>query len=202
MFYYLYGTVAHIAPYLAVIDCGGVGYACKTTNFTLATLHQGEKAKLYTHLAVKEDDVTLYGFATEEERNLFLLLTSVSGVGPKAALSILSTSAPSNLALAIITGDLKALTAAAGVGKKLAQRIVLELKDKLAKEQDAQFQNGGVSPASVDTVIPEDKLSEAGAALQVLGYHQNEINAALKGLDVSALTLEELVKQALKRLAK
>ncbi|MCD8142777.1 MAG: Holliday junction branch migration protein RuvA [Clostridiales bacterium] len=202
MFYYLYGTVAHIAPYLAVLDCGGVGYACKTTNFTLSTLHKGEKAKLYTHLAVKEDDVTLYGFATEEERNLFLLLLSVSGVGPKAALSILSTSSPSSLALAIITGDLKALTSAAGVGKKLAQRIVLELKDKLAKEQDAQFQNGGLSPANQDTVIPEDKLSEAGAALQVLGYHQNEINAALKGLDVSALTLEELVKQALKRLAK
>ncbi len=202
MFYYLYGTVAHVAPYLAVLDCGGVGYACKTTNFTLSTLHKGEKAKLYTHLAVKEDDVTLYGFATEEERNLFLLLLSVSGVGPKAALSILSTSSPSSLALAIITGDLKALTSAAGVGKKLAQRIVLELKDKLAKEQDAQFQNGGLSPANQDTVIPEDKLSEAGAALQVLGYHQNEINAALKGLDVSALTLEELVKQALKRLAK
>ncbi len=202
MFYYLYGTVAHVAPYLAVLDCGGVGYACKTTNFTLSTLHKGEKAKLYTHLAVKEDDVTLYGFATEEERNLFLLLLSVSGVGPKAALSILSTSSPSSLALAIITGDLKALTSAAGVGKKLAQRIVLELKDKLAKEQDAQFQNGGVSPANQDTVIPEDKLSEAGAALQVLGYHQNEINTALKGLDVSALTLEELVKQALKRLAK
>ncbi|MCD7920434.1 MAG: Holliday junction branch migration protein RuvA [Clostridiales bacterium] len=202
MFYYLYGTVAHIAPYLAVLDCGGVGYACKTTNFTLSTLRKGEKAKLYTHLAVKEDDVTLYGFATEEERNLFLLLLSVSGVGPKAALSILSTSSPSSLALAIITGDLKALTSAAGVGKKLAQRIVLELKDKLAKEQDAQFQSAGLSPASQDTVIPEDKLSEAGAALQVLGYHQNEINAALKGLDVSALTLEELVKQALKRLAK
>ncbi len=202
MFYYLYGTVAHVAPYLAVLDCGGVGYACKPTNFTLSTLRKGEKAKLYTHLAVKEDDVTLYGFATEEERNLFLLLLSVSGVGPKAALSILSTSSPSSLALAIITGDLKALTSAAGVGKKLAQRIVLELKDKLAKEQDAQFQNGGISPANLDTAIPEDKLSEAGAALQVLGYHQNEINAALKGLDVSALTLEELVKQALKRLAK
>ncbi len=202
MFYYLYGTVAHIASYLAVLDCGGVGYACKTTNFTLSTLRKGEKAKLYTHLAVKEDDVTLYGFATEEERNLFLLLLSVSGVGPKAALSILSTSSPSSLALAIITGDLKALTSAAGVGKKLAQRIVLELKDKLAKEQDAQFQSVGLSPANQDTVIPEDKLSEAGAALQVLGYHQNEINAALKGLDVSALTLEELVKQALKRLAK
>ncbi|MCD8341303.1 MAG: Holliday junction branch migration protein RuvA [Clostridiales bacterium] len=202
MFYYLSGTVAHVAPYLAVIDCGGVGYACKTTNYTLSTLRKGEQAKLYTHLAVKEDDVALYGFATEEERNLFLLLISVSGVGPKAALSILSTSAPSSLALAIITGDLKALTSAPGVGKKLAQRIVLELKDKLAKEQDAQFQNGGVALADQDTVIPEDKLSEAGAALQVLGYHQSEINAALKGLDTSALTLEELVKQALKRLAK
>lgn len=202
MFYYLSGTVAHIAPYLAVIDCGGVGYACKTTNFTLGSLRKGEQAKLFTHLSVKEDGVDLYGFATEEEKNLFLLLTSVSGVGPKAALSILSTSAPSNLALSIITGDTKALVAAPGVGKKIAQRIVLELKDKLAKAQDELFQSAGAAPVNLNTVIPEDKLAEAGAALQVLGYSQSEISTALKGLDIASLTLEETVKQALKRLAK
>lgn len=202
MFYYLSGTVTHIAPYLAVIDCGGVGYACKTTNFTLGSLRKGEQAKLFTHLSVKEDGVDLYGFATEEEKNLFLLLTSVSGVGPKAALSILSTSAPSNLALSIITGDTKALVAAPGVGKKIAQRIVLELKDKLAKAQDELFQSAGAAPVNLNTVIPEDKLAEAGAALQVLGYSQSEISTALKGLDIASLTLEETVKQALKRLAK
>ena len=135
MFYYLSGTVAHIGPYLAVIDCGGVGYACRTTNYTISALKKGEKGKLFTHLNVREDAMELYGFATQEELNLFQLLISVSGVGPKAALSILSASTPANLALSIITGDEKALTCAQGVGKKIAQRVILELKDKLAKGQ-------------------------------------------------------------------
>ena len=160
MFYYLNGTVAHVAPYLAVIDCGGVGYACKTTNYTLSTIKKGEKAKLYTYFSVRQDGIDLFGFSTQEELNLFQLLTSASGVGPKAALSILSTSPPSNLALSIITGDVKALTVAQGVGKKIAQRIVLELKDKLAKEQSERMESGGFpsAPAGV-TPIPEDKNS-------------------------------------------
>jgi Holliday junction DNA helicase RuvA len=202
MFYYLSGEVAHIAPYLAVIDCGGVGYACKTTNYTLSTLKKGDKAKLFTYLSVKEDAVELFGFSSQEELNLFKLLISVSGVGPKAALSILSTSAPSNLALSIITGDVKALTAAQGVGKKIAQRIVLELKDKLAKEQGVVFQEGGSTLPAGGTLISEDKLSEAGAALAVLGYTQGEINTALKGIDTTALTLEQIIKEALKRMMK
>ena len=135
MYYYLSGTVAHIEPFLAVIDCGGVGYACRTTSFTLSRIKTGEKAKLYTYLSVREDAMDLYGFSSQEERRLFQLLTSVSGVGPKAALAILSSSTPENLALSIITGDEKALTAAQGVGKKIAQRVILELKDKLAKGQ-------------------------------------------------------------------
>jgi Holliday junction DNA helicase RuvA len=202
MFYYLKGTVAHIAPYLAVIDCGGVGYACKTTNYTLASLHKGETTRLFTYLSVSESGADLFGFGTEEEKNLFLLLTSVSGVGPKAALSILSTAAPSQLALSIITGDAKTLTAAPGVGKKIAQRIVLELKDKLAKEQENLLQSVGNTPSGASTIIPEDKLSEAGAALQVLGYSIAEINTALKEIDLSSLTLEEIIKQALKRLSR
>ena len=133
MFYYLNGTVAHIEPYLAVIDCGGVGYACRTTSYTLSALKKGEKGKLFTYLSIRQDGVDLFGFATQEELNLFQQLTSVSGVGPKAALSILSASTPANLALSIITGDEKALTVAQGIGKKIAQRIILELKDKLAK---------------------------------------------------------------------
>lgn len=201
MFYYLSGTVAHIEPFLAVLDCGGVGYACKTTNYTLSTLKQGEKATLFTYLSVKEDAIDLFGFSTQEEKNLFLMLISVSGVGPKAALSILSTATPSSLALSIITGDSKALTAAPGVGKKIAQRIILELKDKLAKEQ-AESSFDASSIQEVNTLIPEDKRSEASAALAVLGYHQSEIHLALKGIDLNALTLEEIVKQALRRLAK
>lgn len=202
MFYYLSGTLAHIGPYLAVVDCGGVGYACKTTNYTLGTVKKGEKVTLFTHLAVSQDNIDLYGFSTMEEKNLFQMLTSVSGVGPKAALSILSTSAPSNLALSIITGDAKALTAAPGVGKKIAQRIILELKDKLAKEQDSSAISSSSMPTAASTVIPEDKLSEASAALAVLGYSQAEINVALKGIDMSALKLEDIIKQALKRMVK
>ena len=126
MFYYLSGTVAHIEPYLAVIDCGGVGFACRTTSYTLSALKKGNKGKLFTYLNVREDAMELYGFATQEELNLFQHLISVSGVGPKAALSILSASTPANLALSIITGDEKALTCAQGIGKKIAQRVILE----------------------------------------------------------------------------
>ncbi|MCQ2442922.1 MAG: Holliday junction branch migration protein RuvA [Oscillospiraceae bacterium] len=202
MFYYLNGTVAHIAPYLAVIDCNGVGYACKTTNYTLSTIKKGGKAKLYTVFNVRQDGMDLFGFSTQEELNLFNLLTSVSGVGPKAALSILSTSQPSSLALSIITEDVKALTAAQGVGKKIAQRIVLELKDKLAKEQNVDFSVGPVNTTPGSTLIPEDKISEASAALAVLGYSQSEINVALKGIDTASISVEEVIKQALKRMMK
>ena len=200
MFYYLNGTVAHMGPYLAVIDCGGVGYACRTTNTTQAQLKTGEKAKLYTYLHVREDAMELYGFATQDELNLFELLLSVSGVGPKAALSILSASSPANLALSIITGDEKALTCAPGIGKKIAQRVILELKDKLAKGQT--IATGESYGGTGVTVIPENKLSEATAALAVLGYSQGEIGAALKGIDLDSLTLEQIIKEALKKMMK
>ena len=202
MFYYLNGTVAHIEPYLVVIDCGGVGYACRTTNFTQASLKKGEKGKVFTFLNVREDVMELYGFASLEERNLFQQLISVSGVGPKAALGILSSSTPANLALSIITGDERALTAAQGVGKKIAQRIILELKDKLAKGQS--IGGGGMESygGTGVTIIPENKLSEASAALAVLGYSQGEINLALKGVDLDSHTLEDIIKLALKRMMK
>ena len=200
MFYYLNGTVAHVEPYLAVIDCGGVGYACRTTSYTLSALKKGEKGKLFTHLNVREDAMELYGFATAEELRLFQQLISVSGVGPKAALSILSASTPANLALSIITGDEKALTCAQGIGKKIAQRIILELKDKLAKGQLATV--GGETFAGAITIIPENKASEASAALAVLGYSQSELAVALKGIDLEVLSLEEVIKQALKKMVK
>ena len=201
MFYYLSGTVAHMEPYLVVMDCGGVGYACKTTSYTLSALKKGEKGRVYTHLNVREDAMELYGFATQEELSLFQQLISVSGVGPKAALSILSTNTPANLALSIITGDEKALTCAQGIGKKIAQRVILELKDKLAKGQTVM--GGGESYGGTGvTIIPENKGSEAAAALAVLGYSQSEINAALKGMDMSELTLEQIIKLALKKMMK
>ena len=200
MFYYVSGTVAHTAPFLAVIDCGGVGYACRTTNNTLARLKKGERARLYTHLNVREDAMELYGFYSESELNCFQMLIGVSGVGPKAALSILSAATPESLAMSVITGDEKALTVAPGIGKKIAQRIILELKDKLAK---GQISPGGEAYGGTGvTVIPENKTSEAAAALAVLGYSQGEINLALKGIDLEALSLEEIIRQALKKMVK
>lgn len=200
MFYYVKGPVAHTAPFLAVIDCAGVGYACRTTHHTLAQLQKGKEAKLYTYLNVREDAMELYGFSTENELNCFRMLIGVSGVGPKAALSILSSTTPEGLAMSIITGDEKTLTVAQGIGKKIAQRIILELKDKLAK---GQIPAAGESYGGTGlTVIPENKSSEAAAALAVLGYSQNEIAAALKGIDLDSLRLEEIVKQALKKMVK
>ena len=193
--------MAHVEPYLAVIDCGGVGYACRTTNYTLSVLKKGDKAKLFTYLNVREDAMELYGFATQEELSLFQQLISVSGVGPKAALSILSASTPANLALSIITGDEKALTCAQGIGKKIAQRVILELKDKLAKGQVTGGAGESYGGTGV-TVIPENKRSEASAALAVLGYSAAEINLALKDIDLEAHTLEEIIKLALKRMMK
>ena len=199
MFYYLKGIVGHLAPNLAVIDCGGVGYACRTTSYTLSALQVGERAKLYTYLNVREDAMELYGFVSENERNCFRMLIGVSGVGPKAALSILSATTPEGLATSIITGNEKSLMVAQGIGKKIAQRIILELKDKLSKGQLPVEESYGGSGV---TVIPQDKTSEASAALAVLGYNPAEIAAALKGLDLEKLTLEEIVRQALRKMVK
>ena len=202
MFYYLDGTVAEILPYLAVIDCGGVGYACKTTNNTLSALKKGQRGKLYTYLNVGEGIFELYGFATQNELNSFKMLLGVSGVGPKAALAILSATTPESLAMAIVTEDAKTLTAAPGIGKKIAQRIILELKDKMARETAGgglDFSGGkGVPAAPVFT----NKATEAAQALAVLGYSSQEVGIALKGVDVENLPLEEIIRQSLKKMVK
>ncbi len=201
MFYYLDGTVAEIQPFLAVVDCGGVGYACKTTNNTLGKLKKGQRAKLYTYLNVGEDIFELYGFATPNELNSFKLLIGVSGVGPKAALAILSSGTPESLAMAIVTGDEKSLTAAPGVGRKIAQRIILELKDKMAKESAGGLDfSGGKGAASAPVFT--SKASEAAQALAVLGYSSQEVGMALKGIDVEGLPLEEIIRQGLKKMVK
>ena len=199
MFYYLNGIIAEIGPNLAVIDCGGVGYACATTNYTLAQLKKGEKAKLYTYLHVREEIFEIYGFASQGELNSFKMLLGVSGVGPKAALAILSATTPDQLALAIVTGDEKTLTAAPGIGKKIAQRIILELKDKLSKDPGSFASDSGVS---VTIPVRSDKSGEAAAALAVLGYSSQDIAVALKGLDMDSLPLEEVIRQALKRMVR
>lgn len=202
MFYYLEGTVAELLPYLAVIDCGGVGYACKTTNNTLSHLKKGQKGKVYTYLNVGEGVFDLYGFATQSELHTFRMLLGVSGVGPKAALAILSTGTPDALAMAIITGDEKTLTAAPGIGKKIAQRIILELKDKLAKESAATGLDFSSNGTSVNAVSFTNKASEAAQALAVLGYSSAEVDVALKGVDVENLPLEEIIRQSLKKMVK
>ena len=199
MFYYVEGKVAHIEPYLAVIDCGGVGYACRTTNHTISQLKKGEVKRLYTYLNVGDGIFELYGFATEQELNSFKLLIGVSGVGPKAALAILSVGTPETLTMAVVTGDEKALTAAPGVGKKLAQRIILELKDKIARETQELSLPASAGGASAGI---GGKAAEAAAALAVLGYTQQDISAALRGIDVESLPLEEIVRQSLKRMVK
>jgi len=197
MFYYLEGTVTIISLNLAVIDVGGAGYACMTTSNTLSRLETGKKARLYTYCNVKEDAFDIYGFYDLSEKRCFELLLGVSGVGPKAALSILSSSTPESLAIAIISDDETALTIAPGVGKKLAQRIILELKDKVSKETDAMKASGYVPPRG-DAGMPAAKQRDAAAALAVLGYSQGEISAAMRGVDINALSVEEIIRVVLK----
>lgn len=202
MFYYVSGTVAHVEPYLAVIDCGGVGYACMTTNNTLAALKKGQRGRLYTFLNVAENAFGLYGFASQKELGSFKMLIGVSGVGPKAALAILSSTTPEALAMAVVTEDTKTLTAAPGIGKKIAQRIILELKDKLARESAAtglDFSGGGAAAAAPAF---SNKAADAAQALAVLGYTSAEVAQALKGVDVESLPLEEIIRQGLKKMVK
>ena len=201
MFYYLEGIVAEILPGLAVIDCGGVGYACMTTNHTLSSLKKGEKEKLYTYLNVGENALGLYGFATMSELNSFKMLLGVSGVGPKAALAILSVTTPDALAMAIVTDDEKLLTAAPGIGKKIAQRIILELKDKMANGAVTAADLGRSKTAAIPPAI-SSKATDAAQALSVLGYTSQEVQAALRRVDVEALRLEEIIRQCLKEMVK
>ena len=196
MFYYLSGKVALIDLNLVVIDCGGVGFSVNTTTTTMAQLKKGEEALLYTHCAIREDAFDIYGFATRREMETFKLLIAVSGVGPKAALAILSTLTPDGFHMAVVTQNEKAITAAPGVGKKIAQRIILELKDKLGAQAELDFSggDGGAAPA----LLADSHGTEAMQALQVLGYDQNTIVKAMKGIDVENLSTQDIIKQALK----
>ena len=194
MIYYVSGPVTILEPGLAVIDCGGVGYGCRITAYTAAQLKLKQPARLYISESIREDAYDLYGFIDKEEKRCYELLTSVTGVGPKAAIAILSAG-PQNFTLAVMTGDEKLLTAAQGVGKKLAQRIILELKDKIGGGSVELDFSGG--PAVAAPVQKGNNAALAAAALQELGYSQAEINAALKGVDSSAST-EEMVRYALR----
>ncbi len=199
MFYYIKGTVALLDANLAVLDCGGVGYACHTTTYTQGQLRVGQQAQLFTYCNIREDAFDIYGFSTREELHDFELLLGVSGVGTKAALSILSVTTPEQFVLAVLSGNEKALTAAPGVGKKMAQRILLELKDKLAASQnELDFSSSGSE--AVSATGRGTSAQEASAALAALGYNQSDIAAALKGVDVEHLPVEEIVRQCLRNM--
>lgn len=194
MIYYLSGPVTILEPGLAVIECAGVGYGCRVTAYTAGQLKLNQNARLYISESIREDAHELFGFISKEEQRCYELLTSVNGVGPKAAMSILSSGGPQNFTLAVMTGDEKMLTAAQGVGKKIAQRIILELKDKLGgSSMELDFSTG---PA-VSNLGNQGNAALAHAALQELGYSPAEINAALKGVDPTAST-EEMVRHALR----
>ena len=194
MLYYVSGPVTVLEPGLAVIDCGGVGYGCRITAYTAGQLKLNQQARLYITESIREDAFDLYGFISREEQRCFELLTTVNSVGPKAAMAILSVGGPQNLTLAVMTGDEKMLTAAQGIGKKIAQRIILELKDKIGgSDVELDFSTG---PA-VSAPQQGGNVAMARAALQELGYSPAEIQTALKGADANAST-EELVRHALR----
>lgn len=203
MFYYLNGDLAHRENGICVIDCGGVGYKLTVSAMTSDALitKVGKEVKLFTHLAVREDGVELFGFGTSEERECFNQLTGVSGVGPKVAMSILSTLTPEKLAIAISTEDYKAIAKSPGIGAKTAARIVLELKDKIAKDilsSGAESRNADLS----HTPAQSSAFMEAREALTVLGYDKSTVLDALRGVSPDISDVGEIIKAALKRLSR
>ena len=196
MIYYISGPVTVLEPGLAVIDCGGVGYGCRVTAYTAGQLKLNQNARLYISESIREDAYDLFGFISREEQRCYELLTSVNGVGPKAAMAILSSGGPQNFTLAVMTGNEKMLTAAQGIGKKIAQRIILELKDKLG---GAGMELDFSGPTAAAPVSTGGAAALAHGALQELGYSPAEISAALKGVEPTATT-EEMVRYALRKM--
>ena len=198
MFYYLNGTVATMDAGRVVPDVGGVGFNVQTTSWSQGQMKTGAQCKLYTHCNIREDAFDIFGFTTREELRCFQQLVSVTGVGPKAALAILSTATPKGLTMAVLTGNEKSLTMAPGVGKKLAQRILLELKDKMGAGQELDFSEGA---GAVPAVLSEDAGVQAAQALGALGYSQSEIAVALKDVD-KTLSVEDMIRQALRQMVR
>lgn len=204
MFYYLNGTLAALEAGMCVIDCGGVGYQLTVSLLTAERLvgKEGQTVKLFTHLAVREDGVEMFGFGSDEERRTFHLLLSVSGVGPKAAMSVLSAMSPDKLALSVCTEDVKGISKAQGIGAKTAARIVLELKDKMAADFGTSAmptaRTAGTSPAAT---LSQGNLSEAMEALIVLGYDKPSVSSVLRSMD-PATDVSTLIRQALKKLSR
>ena len=208
MFYYISGKLALLQPGFAVVDAGGVGYRLTISQNTYDSLPRSsadahKDVRLYTYMAIREDDIELFGFATQEELSSFRMLLTVSGVGPKAAISILSLLSPEKFALAVCTDDKKTIAKASGIGPKTAARVILELKDKMLKENGGEpLMGGGSSAAPTVSQGSRSKLSEATDALVVLGYSRPEAISALKDMDISSMELEEIIRLSLKKMMK
>ena len=198
MLYHIEGVVSELGPGLAVIDCGGIGFGMAVTAYTLAGLKAGEKAKLFVAESIGENNFDLFGFLDKNERRCFEMLTSVSGIGPKAAMSILSHNTPEGLALAIMSNNEKALTVAPGIGKKIAQRVILELKDKVSREvSSVDFSTPSITPNAPSS---SSAVSDALTGLGVLGYSSAEIAPVLKKLDTGSMTAEQIIRAVLKQM--
>ena len=206
MFYFIRGPLSLLRPTLAVIEAGGVGFKLTVSDRTYDALSpsaaDNKEVKLFTHLAVREDDMELFGFADEQELDTFKLLTSVSGVGPKAAMAILSCFSPEKFALAVCTEDKKSIAKANGIGPKTAARIILELKDKMMAE--GTLPTLGDAPATTASAsfapLSGTNISEAQEALLVLGYNRTEVLSVLHTIDTSAMGTEDIIRAALKKL--
>lgn len=204
MFYYINGELAYKDLSTCVIDCGGVGYRMTVSTMTSEALSDrlGKEVKLFTHLAVREDGIELFGFISDEERSCFNRLTSVSGVGPKVAVSILSVMTPEKLSVAICTEDVKAIAKAPGVGAKTAARIILELKDKIAKDVTLSDMSAFSKSVPTASKTANKNLAEATEALMVLGYDKTTVINCLSGIDTSANDVGEIIRLALKKLSR
>ena len=199
MFYSVRGKLIHMDSSTAVVECGGVGYNCQTTMNTLKNLRLGDEVTLFTYLNVREDAMELFGFSVKTELDTFKTLIGVSGVGPKAGLAILSELSPEQVAMAIATDDIKTITRAQGVGKKIAQRIVLELKDKLAKSLSSEDTSLPSSSAAANAAM--GNIPKAIEALGVLGYAPADVSGILATMD-SALPVEQLIAQTLRQMGR
>lgn len=200
MLYNLKGILTVSEPAFVVVECGGVGFKCFTTLNTVQSLGRiGDEVNIFTHLAVREDAMDLYGFASTAELDAFKLLITVSGIGPKAAVSILSELTPDKLAICIASGDAKAITKAQGVGKKTAERVVLELKDKMAGIAVSESSQSAV--AGVSSISDASGAGEAVEALVALGYSQSDAAVVVGAMDKS-LSVDEMIRQGLKQLAR
>lgn len=206
MFYYISGKLTHLTPSFAVIEANGVGYKLSISGTTHSsmphhlTTDEPPTVRLYTYMAVREDGIELLGFISEEELEFFKLLITVSGVGPKAALSILSELTPTKLAIAICSDDKKAISRANGIGPKSAARIILELKDKLKGQTFAEVEGSIPAEEFSSTATSSGKRKDAEDALTVLGYSRNEASSVLRTIDVDALEVDDIIRLALKKL--